>query len=323
MNKLRTIYSVFLIIISILLFSSCSVPSSKDNNSDKLRIVTTIFPQYDFARQIGKDKVSLKMLVSPGGESHSYEPTPQDITAVSECDIFICVGGESDVWSNMILKSIDTSNMVVIKMMDCVETVEEEKSEGMTEKLPAEKEEDEIEYDEHVWTSPKNALAISAVIEKAMMSSDEKNADYYRVNFEEYEKKLNKLDNEYRNAVTKAKNTTLIFGDRFPFRYLFDEYGLKYYAAFPGCSTDSDVSAKTVMFLIDKVKENNLSAVFYIEFGAKKIADTISSETGAEALLFHSCHTLSREDFEGGATYIDLMYNNLENLKRGLDINAD
>lgn len=324
MNKLKISLSLFLIITSALFFSSCSVPSSNENLNGKLKIVTTIFPQYDFARQIGKDKVSLKMLVTPGGESHSYEPTPQDIAAVSECDIFICVGGESDVWSNVILKSIDTTNIAVIKMMDCVETVEEEISDGMTEKLPTEnEEEEEIEYDEHVWTSPKNALAISSAIEKAMISSDEKNADFYKANFEEYAEMLNKLDNEFREAVSKAENKTLIFGDRFPFRYLFDEYGLKYYAAFPGCSTDSDVSAKTVMFLIDKIKENKLSTVFYIEFGAKKIADTISSETGAETLLFHSCHTLSKEDFEGGITYIELMYKNLENLKRGLNINAD
>ena len=131
------------------------------------------------------------------------------------------------------------------------------------------------------------------------------------------------MDKDYRNAFSKAENKTVIFGDRFPFRYLFDEYGLNYYAAFPGCSTDSDVSAKTMMFLIDKVKENKLSAVFYIEFSARKIADTISSETGAEPLLFHSCHTVSGKDFENGITYIDLMKNNLENLKRGLNIEAD
>lgn len=322
MNKLKRTLFLSLLLSAAFLFSACTVPPLEESGEDKLKIVTTIFPQYDFARQIGKDRVSLKMLVTPGGESHSYEPTPQDIISVRDCDIFICSGGESDVWSNVILNSIDSSKMTVIKLIDCVETVEEEISEGMTEKLPT-GEEEEAEYDEHVWTSPKNAKAISEAITKAMMTSDSANSDFYRANFEEYEEKLNELDNEYRKAVLTAKNTTVVFGDRFPFRYLFDEYGLKYYAAFPGCSTDSDVSAKNMLFLINKVRENNLSAIYYIEFSARKIADTISSETGAEPLLFHSCHTVSREDFEGGVTYIELMKNNLENLKRGLNIEAD
>lgn len=321
--KIKTVFFFTLLFLSAaMLFSACSMPSNKDNDDDRLKIVTTIFPQYDFARQIGKDKVSLKMLVTPGGESHSYEPTPQDIIAVRDCDIFISVGGESDVWSNVILNSIDTSDITVIMLMDCIEALEEEITEGMTEKLPTDDEE-ETEYDEHVWTSPKNALAISKAITSAMIASDSENCDFYRKNFEEYEKKLNELDNDYREVVSRAEYSTVIFGDRFPFRYLFEEYGLNYYAAFPGCSTDSDVSAKTMMFLIDKIKENNLSAVFYIEFSARKIADTISSETGAEALLFHSCHTVSRADFDSGVTYIDLMKSNLENLKRGLNIEAD
>lgn len=321
----RRILLLTAILFTAFVFSACSIPyydENDENKEDKLKIVTTIFPQYDFARQIGKEKISLKMLVTPGGESHSYEPTPQDIIAVRDCDIFICTGGESDIWSKVILNSIDAPNLKIIKMMECVDAVEEEISDGMTEKLPIE-EEEETEYDEHVWTSPQNAKKISEAIVKAMILADKKNEDFFQSNYDEYSKKLDKLDKDYRNAVSKAENKTVIFGDRFPFRYLFDEYGLNYYAAFPGCSTDSDVSAKTMMFLIDKVKENKLSAVFYIEFSARKIADTISSETGAEPLLFHSCHTVSGKDFENGITYIDLMKNNLENLKRGINIEAD
>ena len=321
--KVKSVSILLLILLSTaMLFSACSAPQYINCGDGRLKIVTTIFPQYDFARQIGQDRVSLKMLVTPGGESHSYEPTPQDIIAVRDCDIFITSGGESDVWSKVILNSIDTSNITVISLMNCIEALEEEISEGMSEKLPIDKDE-ETEYDEHVWTSPKNAKVISKEITDAMISADSANGDFYLSNYEEYEKKLDQLDSDYTNAVLQAKEKTVIFGDRFPFRYLFEEYGLKYYAAFPGCSTDSDVSAKTMMFLIDKIKENNLSAVFYIEFSARKIADTISSETGAEPLLFHSCHTVSKEDFDNGVTYIDLMKNNLENLKRGLNIEAD
>lgn len=321
MNRRISLLTAILYIAFV--FSACSIPRyNDDTKEDKLKIVTTIFPQYDFARQIGKEKISLKMLVTPGGESHSYEPSPQDIIAVKECDIFICAGGESDIWSNVILDSIEAENIKVIKMMECVDIVEEEISNGMTEKLPIANE-DETEYDEHVWTSPKNAKKISEAIAKAMISADKENEDFYRSNFDDYSKKLDKLDKDFRNAVSKAENKTVVFGDRFPFRYLFDEYGLNYYAAFPGCSTDSDVSAKTMMFLIRKINENEISSVFYIEFSARKIADTISSETGAEPLLFHSCHTVSRDDFENGITYIDLMCKNLEHLKRGLNIEAD
>ncbi len=302
--------------LALLCLSSCSAPKN-DNDDEKLKIVTTIFPQYDFAREIGGDNVSLQMLVTPGGESHSYEPTPQDIIAVKNCDIFICTGGGSDVWSNVILNSIDTENITIIKMMDCVEAVEEEITEGMKEKIGTE--EEEPEYDEHVWTSVKNAKKISSEIGKAMISKDSDNEDYYRENLNSFLSELDSLDKDYEKAVKTAKNTTLIFGDRFPFRYLFEDYGLKYYAAFPGCSTESDVSAKNMMFLIDKVKEESLPAVYYIEFSARKIADTISAETEAEPLLFHSCHTVSKEDFDSGITYIDLMKQNLENLKRGLE----
>lgn len=318
MNKKKLI--IFPLLISVLLGSSaCSPPTpQQDQEEGRLKIVTTIFPQYDFARQIGGDKISLQMLVTPGGESHSYEPTPRDITAVNNCDIFICSGGESDVWSKVILKSVNTENKTIIKLMDCVEAVEEETTEGMTEKPTLGKAEEGPEYDEHVWTSIKNAKKISETIAEAMCEKDKQNAELYTDNLISYIKQLDDLDKSYQEAAAAAKNKTLIFGDRFPFRYLFDDYGLKYYAAFPGCSADSDVSAKNMLFLINKVRENNLSAVYYIEFSARKIADTVAAETGAEPLLFHSCHTVSRTDFENGVTYIELMTQNLENLKRGL-----
>ena len=285
-----------------------------ENDSGKLKIVTTIFPQYDFARQIGGDRVELKMLVTPGGESHAYEPSPQDITAVRNCDIFICAGGESDVWTGKILDSIGTENVVVIRMMDCVEVVEEEHVEGMVEGLL----EEEEEYDEHVWTSLRNAQLIALEIGEKMMELDKENAEFYRERLEEYVERLDVLDKEYSEAVENAENNVLVFGDRFPFRYLFNDYGIEYYAAFPGCSTSTDVSASNVAFLINRVKELELPVVYYVEFSAGKVAETIGSETGAETLLFHSCHTVSKEEFEEGVTYEMLMRNNLEVLKRGL-----
>lgn len=314
----RKIIAVLLIAAILFGFGGCSYNAEKDGG--KLKIVTTIFPQYDFARQIGGDRIELTMLVTPGGESHAYEPSPQDITAVRNCDIFICAGGESDVWTGKILDSIGAEDIVVIRMMDCVEVVEEEYVEGMVEGLFEPEHEDDEEYDEHVWTSLRNAQAISQNIGEKMMELDKANAEFYRENLEKYIGKLRELDMEYSEAVETAENKVLIFGDRFPFRYLFKDYGLEYYAAFPGCSTSTDVSANSVAFLINKVKELDLPVVYCVEFSAGRVADTIGSETGAETLLFHSCHTVSREDFEKGVTYEEIMKNNLEVLRKGLGI---
>ena len=302
---------------SAVLFGLCGCSGNAESDSGKLKIVTTTFPQYDFARQIGGDRIELKMLVTPGGESHAYEPSPQDITAVKNCDIFICAGGESDVWTGKILDAIGTEDVAVIRMMDCVELVEEEIVDGMAEGVFGAEEE---EYDEHVWTSLRNAQAISQAIGEKMTELDTENAGFYRENLNNYVGRLKALDEEYGEAVEGAESKVLIFGDRFPFRYLFRDYGLEYYAAFPGCSTSTDVSASNVAFLINKVKELSAPAVYYVEFSAGRVADTIAEETGAEALLFHSCHTVSKEEFEKGVTYEMLMRNNLEVLKRGLGI---
>ena len=303
------------VLAAAVLVGFCGCSNVDESDSGKLKIVTTIFPQYDFARQIGGDRIELKMLVMPGGESHAYEPSPQDITAVKNCDIFICAGGESDVWTGKILDAIGTEDITVIRMMDCVEVVEEEHVEGMVEGV-FETEEDE--YDEHVWTSLRNAQLISQEIGEKMMGLDVDNAEFYRENLERYVGRLRELDMEYSEAVEGAENKTLIFGDRFPFRYLFNDYGLEYYAAFPGCSTSTDVSASSVAFLINKVNELSAPVVYYVEFSAGRVADTIAEETEAGTLLFHSCHTVSKEEFEGGVTYEELMRKNLEVLKRGL-----
>lgn len=318
-KKIIGIISAAVFFLSAL--SGCNQTDIAENKG--LSIVATIFPPYDFARQIGGDKADIKMLTTPGGESHSYEPTPQDIKAVQDCDIFICSGGESDVWANVIIDSINTENITVIKMTECVETVEEEITEGMEEKKELFEHDNDIENDEHVWTSLRNAAKISEAVGEAMISLDPENKDFYQKNLGNYTKALSELDKKYLDAVNKAKNTTLIFGDRFPFRYLFIDYGLDYYAAFPGCNTDSDVSAKTMIFLINKTREERLPTVYYIEYSARKIADTIAEETGAEPLLFHSCHTVSKDDFNSGVTYLSLMEQNLENLKRGLGIETD
>jgi zinc transport system substrate-binding protein len=280
-----------------------------------LRVVTTIFPPYDFVRAIAGDTVHLSMLLPPGAESHSFEPTPRDIINIQHSDLFIYIGGESDEWVNRILESVDTRTLKVLALIDYVNAVEEEIVEGMEEE---EEEEEGIAYDEHIWTSPKNAKILVQTIADTMSALDSDHADLYRRNAETYNAQLDKVDSEVRAIVQQAQRKTIVFGDRFPFRYFTDEYGLSYFAAFPGCSTETECSAATVAFLIDKIKAEKIPVVFHIEFSNEKIADTLSEATGARKLLLHSGHNITKRDFESGVTFLALQEKNLIHLKEAL-----
>ena len=374
LNKLKSKYVVLAaLMLGILFMSSCSAADPQSSTSsggdDKLQIVTTIFPPYDFARNIAGRNADVSMLLKPGTESHSYEPSPSDIIKIMNCDIFIYTGGESDTWVDEILDSISENgrDIRIIKMLDVIDNaVEEEIVEGMQVGLlelnehSEEEEASEIggsgngggednareqseadgsdaaaegldehehetesehahEYDEHVWTSPRRAMQIVDAISNAVIELDPDNIDEYQMNTAIYLSLLSDLDQEYREAVESSKRDYIVFGDRFPFRYLADEYGLKYSAAFPGCSSESEPSAKTVAYLIDRVREEEIPAVFYIEFSNQKIADAIAEETGAKKLLLHSCHNLTSEQMNNGLTYLDLMGDNLENLNVALN----
>lgn len=502
----RILSIVLIIMMTTVLFTACTKNNpagTNEDDSDKVNVVATIFPQYDFIRQIAGDNVNLTMLLSPGAESHSFEPTPQDIIRIQNCDMFIYVGGESDAWIDEILDSMDTSNMEIVSLMDLVDTVEEEMVEGMeddhghehsheihaediearpledfkgswqsvlpyfedgtldeyiaataekNEKTPAEEKTDflqkrateyktieitdtgltistdagnvsgeysyveyrpvyndegeisnvwyvyqiskpseklptylafsdhaikpqdhdehehedelphfhlrygsesidalidaenwaptyypsgataedikealldhdhahEAEYDEHVWTSPKNAMTIVQALSDKLCTLDNANASVYEHNTATYLEKLGNLDNAFKEAVSAGNRKTLIFGDRFPFRYFTEAYGLNYFAAFSGCSTETEASAATIAFLIDKVKDENIPTVFHIELSNEKMADSICESTGAKKLLFHSCHNITKDDFESGIGYLDLMTQNVDNLKEAL-----
>ncbi|MDR1621288.1 MAG: metal ABC transporter substrate-binding protein [Synergistaceae bacterium] len=292
------------------------------DSGKKINIVTTIFPPYDFTREVAQDEAEITMLLRPGSETHSYEPTPQDIIKIQNCDVFIYVGGESDEWVKNVLKAIDAPKMQIVTLMDCVSVVEEEIVEGMQEEEEEEEEEEghvhEEEYDEHVWTSPRNAKLIVQKISGTLCEVDAVNADAYKKNTAACLEKLDKLDAELKKVVDGAARKTLVFGDRFPFRYFADAYGLSYFAAFPGCSTETEASAATVAFLIDKVEAEKIPVVFHIELSNEKIADTICEATGAKNLLLHACHNISRDDFQKGATYLGLMTANIDALKQAL-----
>jgi zinc transport system substrate-binding protein len=305
------------ILLSLTTALSAGGRRETKNTEGKINVVTTIFPPYDFVREIVGDRVNLTMLLPPGAESHSFEPTPRDIITVQNSDVFIYVGGESDAWAERILDSFDTSRMDIITLMDCVEVVEEEIVEGMEEEEGSEYEE-EAEYDEHVWTSPRNAQLIVRKIADVLKARDAPNAAAYEKNTAAYIAKLTELDASFQKVVDGAKRKIFIFGDRFPFRYFADAYGLSYYAAFPGCSTETECSAATVAFLINKVRSDQIPVIFHIELSNEKIADAICEETGAKKMLLHAVHNVSKRDFEGGATYYGLMSQNVKNLQEAL-----
>lgn len=314
----KRIFLLFIVpaIVIASVFSGCG---QKENQASGVKIVSTIFPQYDFARAITGDKGSLKMLIPPGGEAHTYEPTPQDIISIQEADVFLYIGGESDAWVDNILDSVDTSKTKVVRLIDYVDTLQEETVEGMQEEKHSDEDDNEPETDEHIWTSPKNAIKMVNAISDAICRADSQNDKYYKENTQNYVSKLEELDKSFSEIVKNGKRSEIIFGDRFPLIYFTKEYGLKYYAAFPGCASETEPSASTIAFLTDKVKEDKIPVVFKIELSSSAVADTIAGETGAEVLTFYSCHNLSKEQFNNGETYLSMMTDNLTALKTALN----
>ena len=282
-----------------------------------LTVVTTLFPAYDFARELCGGRCEIVLLVPPGTELHSYEPTPQDLVRIEKSDLLICNGGESEAWLETLLDGAQ-SDIEVLSMLECVDALEEEHKEGMQD-LHEEEDEDETEYDEHVWTSPRNAAAICRAICDELCTLDAEGAAEYRERCEAYCEKLAELDAAFREIVAQAHGNCLIFADRFPARYFVEEYGLDYYAAFPGCADDTEPSARTVAFLIDRVRGEKVPAVLYIEYSNQKMADVVCEDTGCKKLLFHTCHTVSAEDLKNGASYLGLMWANTESVKEALD----
>lgn len=314
MNNIKKIKAVILAAVMLTVFCLTGCRHAEEKSAGGLKIVTTIFPPYDFVREITGGECDIQILLKPGQESHSYEPTIKDILAIQDCDLFIYVGGESDVWVDDILSSFDTP-VNALRLVDLCDTKEELPIEGTEEHDHGE---DEHLPDEHVWTSLKNAQDICRGICDELCRTDGENADLYTKNCADYCEKLNTLDGEFAEVVNGGKRKTLVFGDRFPFRYLADDYGLECYAAFSGCSDETEPSAATFSFLIDKIEQEDIPTVLYIEFSAENAARAIAEQTGCEARLFHSCHNVSKEDIQNGVTYISLMENNLEVLKEAL-----
>lgn len=313
MKRLICGVAALLLLISL---SACGKPAQP--SSKKPRVIATVFPPYDFVRQIAGDTVELSMLISPNEECHSFDLSVSDILSIEACDLFLYTGGESDAHIESLLSSMNDDAPESIRLMDSVTPLSEETVEGM-ETDPAEDHGALLEsFDEHVWTSPQNAILIVRSIEDRLCTLFPAHADLYHQNADAYVEQLSALDADFAEMVNNAPMRTIVVGDRFPFRYLADAYGLSYFAAFNGCSEETDASVATIVFLTDKVREMSIPTVFYIEFSNHRIADTIAEETGASTAMLHSCHNVTANEWASGATYLSLMRQNLSLIREAL-----
>ena len=327
MKRFLSLFIAAIMMVGCL--SACSPGTNQTAaGGDKVQIVTTIFPEYDWVMNIlGENpaEAEVTMLLDTGVDLHSFQPTAADILKISTCDLFIYVGGESDEWVDDALQEVTNKDMVVINLLDVLgdSVKEEEVVEGMQEEEhdhdheegeDHDEDEEEVEYDEHVWLSLRNASALVSDISEAIQKIDPDNADAYKSNSAAYIEKLNALDAEYQTAVDNAAFHTLLFGDRFPFRYLVDDYGLDYYAAFVGCSAETEASFETITFLSQKVDELSLPAVMTIEGTDHRIAETIVQNTRSkdqQILTMDSMQSATSRDVQTGTTYLSIMESNL------------
>ncbi len=303
MKKLLCLLVAFFTVLSLL--TGCGAKK----NSNKINIVTTVFPCYDFARAIAGEKAEITMLVRPGSESHSFEPTPADMKKTADCDIFILIGGESEYWAERLVNTKEDGGKISLSLKDSVTLLCADNHDDQ--------EEHTHDFDEHIWTSPKNAIKMSRAICDTLCQTDSENREFYEANFKTLENELLNLDNGFKE-LSQKENKPLVFGDRFPFLYFAKEYGFEYTAAFPGCAEQSEPDINTLKNLIEFIKKDNISTVFYTEFSSQQTADMLISETNAKKQLLHSCHNVTKEEWEKGETYVSLMKNNLESLKKAL-----
>ncbi len=307
---MKRTFLVFLCIIITLGLCACAEKKIEDG---KITVISTVFPSYDFVREIAKDRVNNILLLAPGKDSHSYDPSAKDIINVQNCELFIHTGGVSDAWVDKILKSANKSEDDVVTMTKLVTLYADghEYDEHVHEH--------ESEYDEHVWTSPANAKLIAEYICMELCRKDKENAEFYKANTEDFIRRLEKLDDDIKDIVENGKRKFIAVADRFPLIYFTKHYVLDYVSAFPGCSSKTEPSPSTLAELTQKVKAENIPVVFKIELSDGKVANAVSEQTGAKILTFYTLHNISKEDFENGEGYISLMEKNAQSLKIALN----
>ena len=300
---------VLLLALSVPFFGKPAAPAAA-----KTQVVATGFAPFDFARQIAGDCADVTMLLKPGEESHTFEPTPQDIALIRQSDVFVYGGGESDTWVDSILESLESGKTHIVRMMDCVDLEEEQLLDGMQPEADEEDAED-TEYDEHVWTSVRNAMLICDAVCQALCDADTANADVYSSNRSAYQEQLLAVDSAFRQTAAQAQGKTFLVGDRFPFLYLKKEYGFSFAAAFPGCAAETEANPATIGYLIRKAQKEKIKTIFKVDLSPGNVAQTIADATGAKVDTLWSCHVISAADFENGETYLSLMQRNLRALQ--------
>lgn len=301
---------IFALILTMLL-TGCSNNNADTKADDKINIVTTVFPLYDFARAVAGDNAEIKMLIKPGAEVHSFDPSPADIIAIQNADIFLYIGGDGDAWVDTILESMDNSNVKAIKLMDHVELACHEDDHEHSG-------EHHHEYDEHIWTSFDNACLMLDEICNALTVLDGDNASVYTENAESYKTEINEIKTDISEIVSQSDSKTLIVADRFPFLYFVEEFDLDYISAFDACGSESEASAGVVAALIDEIENMDAPYIYYVELSNHNIADIITEQTGASAIELHSCHNVTKDDFDKGETYVTLWQRNIDALEKGL-----
>ncbi|MCL2085975.1 MAG: metal ABC transporter substrate-binding protein [Oscillospiraceae bacterium] len=304
---------VFVFVVVFLFGCANETAMANSVHSGKIKVITTIFAPFDFVREIVGDstQIEVSMLLPPATEVHSYEPSPKDILTIQNSELFIYIGGDSDYWVDVLLNSFD-DKVKTIELLECVDLLDDDYEHYHYDGKY-------MGLDPHVWTSPKNAKVIVSAIAEEICRIEPENADLYRKNAAEYLEKLTHLDTQFQDVVDNAARQVIVFGDRFPFRYFAQHYGLEFFAAFPGCSAQTEPSAAMVAFLIDEVNEKNIPAVFHAELSDKKMATAISEATGAKVSLLHSCHNVTKDELESNVSYLDLMQMNLITLKEALN----
>lgn len=318
MKNIKRILPILSSVLILLSLCACGVRSAESN---KIKVVCTVFPIYDWTREITGDKAEIIWLTENGTDMHSFQPSAADMVKIAECDILIYIGGESDKWLDETVKQYKNEKRALINLTSLLgdSLKEEEHTEGMQEEH--EQGEEEAEYDEHIWLSLKNAALFSGAITDSLAEKDPENAEFYKENARNYTEKLTALDGEYQKAVSAAPTKTLLVADRFPFRYLTEDYGLSYYAAFPGCSAETEASFETVAFLSAKADELGLKYIIKTETAATKIAETVianTKEKNQKILVLDSMQSVGSKDAKNGTTYLSVMEKNLETLKKAL-----
>ena len=318
-KKIILIATIIIAIICIIIGFSANKP--RFLKSDKLNIVVTTFSTYDFAKQIVGDKADVTFLLGPGVDSHSYEPSAKDLVKLKNADVFIYIGGEMEQWVDKVLET-DTINKeatTLIQVTESVETIEEQEVDGAEEEEHHHDEEhEEGAFDEHIWTSPSNAIKMVEYLNEKFANLDSNNKEEYQKNTDNYIKQIKDLRTKIQEIVDNKKRNRLVFGDKMPMQYFLNEFGLTASAAFNGCSTEAEPGTKTITYLVSKVKEENIPVVLYIELSTGKTAKSIANETGAKSMQIQTLHNISKDDFKNGETYVSLMTRNLQVLKEAL-----